>query len=94
MAELRALRSGSIRRVRWWWWRSLGSQLWVISRRWWRLPMQTTLKTRKPLRLCQLYNPRFLRLTSTVFNYIEYEPSSFLNARQRQPSTESYRGNI
>lgn len=34
MAQLRALRSGSIGRVRWWWWwwKSSGSQLWVISR--------------------------------------------------------------
>jgi hypothetical protein len=51
-------------------------------------------KTRKPPRLCQPRNPRSLRLTSTVFDYVGYELGSLLDARQKQPSTESYGGNI
>jgi hypothetical protein len=34
------------------------------------------------------------RLTSPVSNCVGYAPSSFLDARQSQPSTESYRVNI
>ena len=52
---------------------------------------RTTLRTRKPPRLCQ---PRNLRSTSTVFDFVGYAPGSLLDARQRQPSTESYRVNI
>jgi hypothetical protein len=74
--------------------KSLGSQLWVISRTWSRSTSRTTLKTRKPPRLCQPRNPRSQRSTSTVFDCVEYELGSLLDARQKQPSTESYGGNI
>ena len=63
----------------------------MISRTWSRSSTRTTLKTR---RLCQPRNPRSPRSTSTVFDCVGYAPSRLLDARQRQPNTESYGGNI
>ncbi|KAH8598540.1 hypothetical protein B0O99DRAFT_738770 [Bisporella sp. PMI_857] len=42
--------------------------------------------------LVEQRNPRSLRSTSTVFDCVGYEPGNFLDARQKQPSTESYGG--
>jgi hypothetical protein len=74
--------------------KSSGTQLWVISRTWSRLSTRTTLKRRKPLSLCQPRNPGSPRSTSTAFDCVGYELGSLLDARQKQPSTDLYKGNI
>ena len=71
--------------------KSLGGRLWVISRTWLR---PSTRTTRKPPRLCQPRNPRSPRSTRTVFDCMGFELGSLPDARQKQPSTESYRANI
>lgn len=45
---------------------------------------------KEPPRICQPRKLRSPRSTSIVFDYALYAPGSFLDARQRQPGTESY----
>jgi hypothetical protein len=62
-----------------------GGQPWVISR------TRQRDDTDDPM---DKEATKALRSTSTVSDCVGYVPSSLLDARQRQPSTESYGANI
>ena len=87
MAQLRVLRSGSNRRLRWWK-KGLGTQLWVISRTWSRSSTRTTLKTKEATEALPAAQPKIPKIDEHRFRLRGVRARQFA---RRQIKTTQYR---